>query len=183
MMVRELWDKKNMPRNKSGYKAIKTARQNSLHAEAGPAAVLAVRRGSGTMFHERIIGKYNLIRAAQRLPFLLFLRLLGAGPASVVHHWRWTELTDRCMNHYLNLFGRERKQQATEAGIAETAAAPRIGARAVRPDLERPDLVDPGDRAAAGPDLDDVDHRQDHRVAVGIAAHVVTVGVGRLAVA
>lgn len=123
MMVRELWDKKNMPRNKSGYKAIKTARQNSLHAEAGPAAVLAVRRGSGTMFHERIIGKYNLIRAAQRLPFLLFLRLLGAGPASVVHHWRWTELTDRCMNHYLNLFGRERKQQAKEDGIAETAAA------------------------------------------------------------
>ena len=58
---------------------------------------------------------------------------------------------------------------------AATAIAdrPRIGARALRPDFQRADIVEPGDRAAAGADLDHVDHRQHHRMAAGVAADVV----------
>ena len=40
-----------------------------------------------------------------------------------------------------------------------------IGPRALRPDTEPPAGVDPGDRAAAGADLDDVDHRTPDREA------------------
>ena len=58
----------------------------------------------------------------------------------------------------------------------------RIGARALRADLERADVVDPGDRAAAGADLDHVDHRQHHRMARRIAADVVAGRERRLAV-
>ena len=44
---------------------------------------------------------------------------------------------------------------------AATAVAgrARIGTRAFRPDAQQPNLVDHGDRAAAGADLDHVDHR------------------------
>ena len=66
------------------------------------------------------------------------------------------------------------------AAVADRAG---IGARAVRADLERADVVEPGDRAAAGADLDHVDHRQHHRMAAGIAADVVAGRHGRLAVA
>ena len=58
----------------------------------------------------------------------------------------------------------------------------RIGARAARADFERADLVDPGDAAAAGADLDDVDDRQHHRMAAGVAADVIALGDRGLAV-
>ena len=66
------------------------------------------------------------------------------------------------------------------AAIADRAG---IGAGALRADLERADVVDPGDRAAAGADLDHVDHRQHHRMAAGIAADVIAGRQRRLAVA
>ena len=48
-----------------------------------------------------------------------------------------------------------------------------IGARAFRPDVNAAGGVAPGDRAAAGADLDDVDHRQLHRLAAGrMADHI-----------
>ena len=66
------------------------------------------------------------------------------------------------------------------AAVADRAG---IGAGALRPDLERADLVDPGDAAAAGADLDHVDHRQHHRMAAGVAADVIARRHRRLAVA
>ena len=66
------------------------------------------------------------------------------------------------------------------AAIADRAG---IGARALRADLQRADVVDPGDRAAAGADLDHVDHRQHHRMAAGIAADVIAGRQRRLALA
>ena len=60
---------------------------------------------------------------------------------------------------------------------------PGIGARALRPDLERTDVVSPGDAAAAGADLDHVDHRQHDRMAAGVAADVIAGRQRRLAVA
>ena len=51
-------------------------------------------------------------------------------------------------------------------GAAATVAGrPRIGAGAVRADMQPTVLVAPGDRPAAGADLDDVDDRQLHRLA------------------
>ncbi len=72
-----------------------------------------------------------------------------------------------------------------DGGLAAAAAiadGPGIGARALRSDLERAHVVAPGDRAAAGADLDHVDHRQHHRVAAGIATDVVARRHHRLAV-
>src|SRR5262249_28463859 len=65
---------------------------------------------------------------------------------------------------------------------AAIADRTRIGARALRPDLERPDIVDPPHRAAAAAALDHIDHRQHHRMAAGIAADVVARRHGWLAV-
>ena len=48
---------------------------------------------------------------------------------------------------------------------AAVADRPGIGARALRPDAQQAARVDPGDRAAAGADLDQVDDRRPHRVA------------------
>src|SRR5262249_25592852 len=50
------------------------------------------------------------------------------------------------------------------AGVADGAG---IGAGALGPALERPDVAEPGGRAAPRPDLDHVDHRQHHRMAAG----------------
>ena len=66
------------------------------------------------------------------------------------------------------------------AAIADRA---RVGAGALRSDLQRADLVAPGDRAAAGADLDHVDHRHHDRMAAGIAADIIARRHGRLAVA
>ena len=52
---------------------------------------------------------------------------------------------------------------------------PRIGARALRPDMDAAGRIAPGDRAAAGADLDDVDDRDLHRLAAGFAADHVAV--------
>ena len=71
------------------------------------------------------------------------------------------------------------------------ADRPGIGARAPRPDAEEPARVDPGDAAAAGADLDQVDDGRADRVArqrhaadarAGVAADVVVLGHGRPAV-
>ena len=51
----------------------------------------------------------------------------------------------------------------------------RIGARAFRPDMDAAGRIAPGDRAAAGADLDDVDHRNLHRLAARFAADDVAV--------
>src|SRR5207248_3621554 len=48
---------------------------------------------------------------------------------------------------------------------AAIADGPRIGARALRPYPQQPAGVDPGDRAAAGADLDEVDDRRADGVA------------------
>ena len=64
---------------------------------------------------------------------------------------------------------------------AAVADRPGRGAGAVRTDLERADLVDPGDAAAAGADLDDVDHRHHGRMAVSVTADVIAFGDRRLA--
>ena len=48
------------------------------------------------------------------------------------------------------------------------AGRARIGAGAARADMQAAGAVDPGDRAAAGADLDDVDDRQLHRLSVGL---------------
>ena len=69
-------------------------------------------------------------------------------------------------------------QLGAAAPIADRA---RVGAGAVRTDLERADLVDPGNAAAAGADLHDVDHRHHRRMAVRISADVIALGDGRLA--
>ena len=55
-----------------------------------------------------------------------------------------------------------RLASVTVGSVAAPAVADRagIGAGAARPDLQRADFVEPGDAAAAGADLDDVDHRQ-----------------------
>ena len=66
---------------------------------------------------------------------------------------------------------------------AAIADRPGIGAGALRPDLERADVVEPRDAAAAGADLDHVDHRQHDRMAAGIAADVVARRQRRLALA
>src|SRR5579884_376991 len=58
----------------------------------------------------------------------------------------------------------------------------RLAAGALGADFQRADLVDPGDAAAASPDLDHVHHRQHHRVAAGVAADVVTLRDLRLVV-
>ena len=42
-----------------------------------------------------------------------------------------------------------------------------VGARALRADAQRAARVEPGDRAAAGADREDLDHRREHRPAVG----------------
>ncbi len=57
--------------------------------------------------------------------------------------------------------------------LAAAAVAGRagLGARALRPDAQRPAAVDPRDRAAAGADRVDVDHRQAHRQAGDGALH------------
>ena len=74
-----------------------------------------------------------------------------------------------------------------DRGLGRRRAGSRPGrasAPALRgPTFSAPDLVDPGDAAAAGADLDDVDDRQHHRVAAGVAADVVALGDRRLAVA
>ena len=56
---------------------------------------------------------------------------------------------------------------------AAVAGRPRIGARALRADMHAAAFVDPGNRAAAGADRDDVDVRAAHRIAVQqrIVAH------------
>ena len=61
------------------------------------------------------------------------------------------------------------------------AGRPRIGAGAVRPDLEQPERVDPGDAAAAGADLDHLDHRHLDRQAAALleAVHAVDLEVRR----
>ena len=66
---------------------------------------------------------------------------------------------------------------------AAIADRPRIGARALRSHFERADVVAPRNRAAAGADLDHVDHRQHHRMAAGIAADVIARRQRRLALA
>ena len=48
---------------------------------------------------------------------------------------------------------------------AAVADRPRVGARALRPDAQEAARVDPGDRAAAGADLDEVDDGRPYRVA------------------
>ena len=50
------------------------------------------------------------------------------------------------------------------------AVAGRAGLRAgaVRPDLQQAERVDPGDAAAAGADLDHLDHRHSHRQAAAL---------------
>src|SRR5579884_1655239 len=60
--------------------------------------------------------------------------------------------------------------------IADRAGVP---AGALRPHLERADLVDPGDAAPTRPYLYDVDDRQHDRVPTGIAADVVALGDAR----
>ena len=54
--------------------------------------------------------------------------------------------------------GRRRAAAAVAGGAG-------IGARAHRPDMQGAAAIAPGERAAAGADLDDVDHRQLHRLA------------------
>ena len=49
---------------------------------------------------------------------------------------------------------------------AAVADRPRVRASAARPDLERAVIVDPGERAPAGPDRLDVEHRRLDRVAL-----------------
>src|SRR6266852_7904322 len=66
---------------------------------------------------------------------------------------------------------------------AAIAYRPGIGARALRADLERADLVDPGDAAAARAHLDHVDHRHHDRVAARVPADVIARGQGGLALA
>src|SRR5207245_2354507 len=58
-----------------------------------------------------------------------------------------------------------------------------IGARALRADLKRADLVDPGDAAAARAHLDHIDHGHHDRVAARVSADVVARGHGGLAFA
>ena len=70
--------------------------------------------------------------------------------------------------------------QVAAVGVADRS---RVGTGALRPHLERPHLVDPGDAAAARPYLDHVDDRQDHRVAARIAPDIVAFGMGWLAFA
>ena len=55
------------------------------------------------------------------------------------------------------------------------AGRARIGAGAVRPDLEQPEAVDPGDAAAAGADLDHLDHRHLDRQAAALLEAVLAV--------
>ena len=62
-----------------------------------------------------------------------------------------------------------------------------IGARAVRPDFEQSERIDPGDAAAAGADLDHVDDRNAHRQTAALAEAIDAVdfefvGLERLAV-
>ena len=73
---------------------------------------------------------------------------------------------------------------------APVAGRPRVGARALRPDAQEAARVDPGDRAAARADLDEVDDRRPHRVAgerhaadpgARVAADVVVLRHRRLA--
>ncbi len=66
---------------------------------------------------------------------------------------------------------------------AAVAYRPGIGARALRADLERADLVDPGDAAAARAHLDHVDHRHHDRVAARVPADVIARGQSGLALA
>ena len=56
------------------------------------------------------------------------------------------------------------------------ADRPGVGAGAARPDLERADLVDPGDAAAAGADLDDIHDGAEDRMPLVVAPDVVAVG-------
>ena len=51
---------------------------------------------------------------------------------------------------------------------AAVAGGPGFGAGALRPDLEALELVDRGDRAAAGADLDHLDHRDAERQAAAL---------------
>ena len=66
--------------------------------------------------------------------------------------------------HEIGVGHRRRLAAAAVAGRA------RIGARAHRPDMQAAAVVAPGERAAAGADLDDVDHRQLHRLAGELVA-------------
>src|SRR5262249_58186934 len=59
---------------------------------------------------------------------------------------------------------------------------PGVAAGAARANFEGAHVVDPGDAAAAGADLDHVHDRQHHRVAVDVAADVVALGDVRHAV-
>jgi hypothetical protein len=59
---------------------------------------------------------------------------------------------------------------------------PRIRARAVRPELQCTDFVDPSDAAAARTDLDDVDDGEHHGMTARIAADVVALRDRHLAV-
>src|SRR2546427_13123477 len=72
------------------------------------------------------------------------------------------------------------RRLGSPAAIAHRAG---IGARALRADLERADLVDPGDAAAARAHLDHIDHGHHDRVAARVAADGVTRGHRGLAFA
>ena len=65
------------------------------------------------------------------------------------------------------------------AAIADRAW---VGAGAVRADLERADIIAPGYRSAACTNLDDIDHRQHHRVTGCITADVIARRQRRLTV-
>ena len=67
------------------------------------------------------------------------------------------------------------------AAAAAIAGRARIGARRMRADAQKPDLVDRRDRAAAGADLDHVDHRRLDRQARALleAVHARRFHLGR----
>ena len=57
----------------------------------------------------------------------------------------------------------------------------RSSAGTLRADLQRADFVDPGDAAATGTNLDDIDDGHHHRMATRVATNVVSLRHGRLA--
>ncbi len=71
--------------------------------------------------------------------------------------------------------GHDRVERALAVG-----GRPRIGTRALRPDMDAADGIAPGDRAATGADLHDIDDRELHRLARGFAAdHIALFDRGR----
>jgi hypothetical protein len=66
---------------------------------------------------------------------------------------------------------------------AAIADRTRIGARTLRPDLERANVVEPGDRAAARAHFNNIDHRQHHRMAAGVTTDVIARSERRLSLA